>query len=160
MAQTATQEIEGLFFDDALNDHSDDPDVTYQELKGEDLLYAPGNLGDPWLDMLWDYVNATEELVPIRGTRSTFTYDLPFFPYGREHPMEETRDLEDTMSPSRLAASYDVSGNFVVLADAFSGAQGDLIRVQMEAIWLAIGAEASLPAWAAIVGVMWLIFLP
>ncbi len=167
LTYTAGQEIERLFFDDALDDdglpegqgsEADDPDVTYQELGN--LPYAPGVLGDPWLDALWTYVNATAQLVPIRGARSTFTYDLPFFPYGREHPMEETRALQGAPSPSRLAASYDATGNFVMLADSFSGADGDLIRIQMELIWIAIGAQASLPAWPAIAVVLWLIFLP
>lgn len=165
---TAAGEIEGLFFNDSLDDgglpegqgsEDDDPDVTYEELGNEDMLYAPGQLGDPFLDALWDYVNSTTELAPIRGARSTFAYDLPFFPYGKEHPMEEARDLPGTSAPGRLAASYDATGHFVYLADAFSGTQGQLLRVQMEAIWLAIGAQVTLPAWPVILGVLWWIFL-
>lgn len=158
---TAAQEMERLFFDDALDDRSeeDEPDVTYRELGNEDMLYAPGTLGDPFLDQLWDFVNSTTEMVPIRGARARFAYDLPFFPYGRDNPMEVSRELPDTASPGRLAASYDATGNFVVLADAFSGSQGDLLRMQMEAVWLAIGAQVTLPAWPVVAAVLWWIFI-
>jgi hypothetical protein len=165
---TAAGEIEGLFFNDALDDgglpegqasEDDDPDVTYEELSNEDMFYAPGQLGDPFLDALWEFVNSTTALVPIRGSRSSFTYDLPLFPYGKTHPMEEAEDLPGTSAPGGLAASYDASGHFVYLADAFSGTQGDLLRAQIQAIWLALGAQVSLPAWPVILGVLWWIFL-
>ena len=169
LTYTAAQEIERLFFDDSLDDsglpvgqgsEADDPDVAYQELGDEDLIYAPLDLGDPLLIWLWDYVNVTDELVPIRGARSTFTYDLPFFPYGREHPMEETRDLQGTLSPGRLAASYDATGNFVMLSDSFSGERGETLRLAMEAVGLITGAQLTAPAMLGLVGVLWIIFLP
>ena len=162
MAQTAGQEIEGLFFDDALDDsgEADGPDVTYEELGDDDLFYAPGDLGDPLLIFLWGYVNATVDLLPIRGARSTFTYDLPFFPYGREHPMEETRDLQGSPSPGRMAGSYDATGNFVMLSDSFSGEHGENLRLAMEAIGLIVGAELTGPVMVGLVGVLWIIFLP
>ena len=106
------------------------------------MLYTPLDLDNPVLIWLWDYVNLTDDLVPIRGARSTFTYDLPFFPYGREHPMEETRDLLDTPAPSRLAASYDAAGNFVMIGDSFSGQHGQDLRIAMEAIGFDHGRRA------------------
>jgi len=166
---TAGQEIERLFFDDALDDgglpgglgsEADDPDVTYEEIPEEDILYTPLDLDQPVLIWLWDYMNLTDDLVPIRGARSTFTYDLPFFPYGREHPMEETRDLQDTPSPSRLAANYEAAGNFVMLGDSFSGEHGEDLRIAMEAIGFITGFQFSLPNMVALVGVLWIIFLP
>jgi hypothetical protein len=123
------------------------------------MLYAPLDLDNPLLIWLWDYVNLTDALVPIRGARSTFTYDLPFFPYGREHPTEETRELQDTLSPGRLAASYDATGNFVMLADSFSGQHGQDLRLTMEAIGFITGVELSIPNMVALVGVLWIIFL-
>jgi len=162
IGQTAGQEIEGLFFDDALDDsgEADGPDVTYEELGDDDLIYAPLDLGDPILVLLWDFVNVTEDLLPIRGARSTFTYDLPFFPYGREHPMEETRDLQGTPSPGRLAASYEATGNFVMLADSFSGEHGEQLRFAMEAVGLIVGFEVTTPIMIGLVGILWIIFLP
>jgi len=166
---TAGQEIERLFFDDALDDsglpeglgsEADDPDVTYQELGDVDFLYTPLALDDPFLIWLWDYVNVTDDLVPIRGARSTFTYDLPFFQYGREHPMEETRDLQGAPSPSRLAASYDATGNFVMLADSFSGQHGHDLRLAMEALGVIVGVQLTPGYMAALLAVLWLIFLP
>ncbi len=166
--QTSGVEIERLFFDDALDDSGlpegmssepDDPDVTYEEIPEDDMLYQPFVGDDPFVVWLWDYVNLMDALAPIRGARSTFTYDLPLFPYGREHPMEETRDLQDTMSPGRLAASYEATGNFVMLADAFAGQDGQDLRIAMEAIGFIVGAELSIPAMIALVGVLWIIFL-
>jgi len=168
MDQTASREIEGLFFDDALDDSGlpegadsepDDPDVTYEELGDDDLLYAPLDLDNPLLIWLWDYVNLTDDLIPIRGARSTFTYDLPFFPYGREHPMEATRDLQDTPSPSRLAASYEATGHFVMFADSFSGQHGENLRLAMEAIGFIVGVDLSIPNMIALGAVLWIIFL-
>ncbi len=156
---TATQEIEGLFFNGALNDESDDEDVAYEELGDDALQYAPGDLGDPFLAWLWDYVNATDDLLPIRGVRSTFTYDLPSFPYGRESPVEETRDLPDSASPGRLAAHYDATGNFVMLADSFSGQHGQDLRLAMEAAGLIVGAQITAPLMVGLLGVLWMIFL-
>jgi hypothetical protein len=169
LTHTAGQEIERLFFDDALDDSSlpegqgseaDDPDVTYQELGDEDLIYAPPETGDPLLIWLWDYVEMRKGLVPIRGVRSTFTYDLPLFPYGREHPMEETRDLEAAPSPSRLAASYDATGNFVMLSDSFSGQNGEDLRIAMEAFGLIVGVRLTPTYMASLLAVLWIIFLP
>lgn len=167
--QTTGVEIERLFFDDALDDsglpgglgsEADDPDVTYEELGDDDLLYSPLVQDDPILIWLWDYMNLTDSLVPIRGTRSAFTYDLPFFPYGREHPMEETLDLQATPSPSRLAASYEATGHFVMLADSFSGPHGQNLRLAMEAVGFITGFQLSIPNMVALVGVLWIIFLP
>ncbi len=156
---TATQEIEGLFFNDALNDEEDDEDVAYEELGDDDLLYAPGDLGNPFLAWLWDYVNRTDDLFPIRGDRSTFTYNLPAFPYGRESPVEGTRDLPGTPSPGTLAAGYDATGNFVMLADSFSGQHGEDLRVAMEAAGLIVGAQLSAPLMVGLLGVLWIIFI-
>ena len=156
------REIEGLFFDDALDDHSesDDPDVTFVEIPEDQLGYEPEDLGDPLLIWLWGYVDVAPDMNPMRGARSTFTYDMPFFPYGREHPMEETRDLEGTMSPGRLAASYDATGNFVFLGDSFSGPEGENMRLAMEAAGFIVGAQITLPAMITVGGILWLIFLP
>lgn len=150
---TEAQEIEGLFFDGALDDNSeaDDPDVTYEEL-GDEVLeaYRPVQIDNVYLAELWDYVIETDQLLPIRGARSTFAYDLPALPYGSGQAMEGSRALSGT---------YDASGNFVVLSDAFSGTQGELIRMQMEAIWVALGIPASTPAWGPIAEVLYLIFV-
>ena len=156
--QTEGQEIERLFFDDALDDsglpagmgsEADDPDVTYQELGDADLLYAPGHEGDAFLMSLWDYMNGVPDLMPISGARSAFTYDLPFFPYGREHPMEETRDLQGAPSESRLAASYDATGNFVMLTACFSGQYGQDIRIflQNSGLIMGVGITSLLHLW-------------
>jgi hypothetical protein len=162
IGQTAGQEIEGLFFDDALDDsgEADGPDVTYQELGDEDLLYAP-NLEDDLLINLWDnYLNLTDQLIPIRGARSTFSYDLPRFPYGREHPMEGTQVLQDAPSEGRLAATYDATGNFVMLADSFSGARGEALRLALEGAGLIVGAASLGGLTAVLVAGLWIIFLP
>jgi hypothetical protein len=164
---TARQEIERLFFDDALDDsglpdgmssEADDPDVTYEELG--DLDYVPDDHGDPLLIWLWAWVNATNQLFPVRGARSTFTYDLPFFPYGREDPMEATRDLQGAPSGSSLAASYDAVGNFVMLAESFSGAEGEQLRLALEAAHLIAGAELGVGYTVGILVGLWLIYLP
>ena len=167
--QTTGREIERLFFDDALDDsglpegldlRAGRPGRDLQELGDDDLLYAPLDLGDPLLIWLWDYVNLTDDLVPIRGARSTFAYDLPFFPYGREHPMEETRDLQDARSAGRLAASYEATGNFVMIADSFAGQRGQDLRIAMEVIGFIVGVDLAIPTMIALVGVLWIIFLP
>ena len=134
--------------------------MTYEELEDDDLIYAPLDLGDPILILLWDFVNVTDDLLPIRGARSTFTYDLPFFPYGREHPMEATRDLQGTPSPGRLAGSYDATGNFVMLGGSFSGEHGEEIRLMMEAAGLIVGFDVATPIMVGLIGVLWIIFLP
>ena len=167
---SAGQEIERLFFDDALDDsglpegvgaEADDPDVTYEELGDDDLAYdGPLNLSNPFLAWLWDFVNVTEYLVPIRGVRSTFTYDLASFPYGREHPMEQTRDLQGTPSPGRLAASYDATGDFVMLADSFSGPHGQDLRLAMEATGFLVGVRLTPQYMAALLLFLWVIYLP
>ncbi len=153
-AYTARQEIERLFFDDALDDsglpdgmssEADDPDVTYEELGNLD--YVPDDHGDPLLIWLWAWVNATNQLFPVRGARSTFTYDLPFFPEGE-------------LSGSGLDASYDAVGNFVMLAESFSGAEGEQLRLALEAAHLIVGAEISAGAAVGILVGLWLIYLP
>ena len=168
-AQTAGQEIERIFFDDALDDgglpegeaaEADDPDVTYEELGDEELVYAPLDLVSPLLVAIWDAMNVTDTLVPIRGVRSTFTYDLPFFPYGREHPMEQTSPLEAEPAPGRLAASYDASGNFVLLTDSFSGQQAQEFRVLLVAGGFLVAIDLGAPAIGGLMAVLWLIFLP
>ena len=126
----------------------------------DDLAYTPLDMGDPFLIWLWDFFNITENLVPIRGVRSTFTYDLPFFPYGREHPMQETLPLQDAPAEGRLAARYDASGHFVVLTDSFSGDEGEELRLLMEAAHLIVGMRLTAPAIPALLAVLWLIFLP
>ncbi len=162
IAQTAGQEIAGLFFNDALDDSREagGTDVTYEEIPEDDMLYAPVDMDNPLLIFLWDYMNLTDDLLPIRGARSTFTYDLPFFPYGREHPMEGTRDLQGSPSPGRLAGSYDATGNFVMLSDSFSGENGEELRLAMAAVGLIAGVQPTVPAMVGLVGVLWIIFLP
>ena len=161
-ALTEGQEIEGLFFDDALDDHSesDGPDVTFVEIPEHRLGYEPEDLGDPLLIWLYGYMDVAPNLNPMRGVRSTFTYDLPFFPFGREHPTEQTRDLEGTMSEGRLAASYDAAGNFVFLGDSFSGPEGENLRLAMEAAGFIVETQITLPAMITLGGILWLIFLP
>jgi len=153
-AYTARQEIERLFFDDALDDsglpegmssEADDPDVTYEELGNLD--YVPDDHGDPLLIWLWAWVNATNQLFPVRGARSTFTYDLPFFPEGE-------------LSGSGLDASYDAVGNFVMLAESFSGAEGEQLRLALEAAHLIAGAQITAGAAVGILVGLWLIYLP
>ena len=166
--QTEGQEIERLFFDDALDDSGlpggmgsepDDPDVTYQDLGGGEIVYAPWPLGDSFLILLRGFM-AGNGLLPIRGARSAFTYDLPSFPYGREHPTEATQALQGAPSEGRLAASYDATGNFVLLSDSFSGERGETLRLAMEAVGLITGAQLTAPVMAALVLVLWVIFLP
>ena len=98
---------------------------------------------------LWDFMNGVPDLMPISGARSAFTYDLPFFPYGREHPMEETRDLQGAPSESRLAASYDATGNFVMLTACFSGQYGQDIRIflQNSGLIMGVGITSLLHLW-------------
>ncbi len=155
MTLTETEEIEGLFFRDALDDGGpSDSDVTYRELLDDDLDYAPA-LEDPFLIDLWDnYVDLTDDLIPIRGTRSTFTYDLPLYPFGREHP------LEGAVSDGLLAGSYDASGNFVMLADSFSGVRGEAIRIALELAGVIEGTLFMGGASALLVAGLWIIFLP
>ncbi len=163
------QEIERIFFDDALDDNglpegegseSDDPDVTFRELTDEELSYAPGDLGNPVLTALWDYFDATEDLLPIRGVRATFHYDLPRFPYGRIHPLEETEPLQEGAASGRLASGYDANGDFVMLAEAFTGEQGEALRLFMEEAGLVAGFSFSRGALAGLAGILLVIFLP
>jgi hypothetical protein len=168
--QQAGQEIEGLYFDDALDDNvgadSDDPDVTYKELGNEDLPepYAPGEFDEDMIDTLWEIVNTELGVLPVRGARSTFTYNLPAFPYGRDHPMEDSKALPGDAPEGMLAASYDATGNFVMLADAFAGSgiesSGEQVRLALLAYDMLIGTQLSLGALPAILLVMWAIFLP
>lgn len=169
LALTAGQEIERIFFDDALDDsglpaglasEADDPDVTYTEIGDDEMVYAPVDLANPILVFIWDQLDVVEPLVPIRGARATFTYDLPFFPYGREHPMEATRTLQDTPSESRLAARYEATGNFVMLTDSFAGDQAEEWRLIMEIAAGVAGANLAQPLLLGLLGVLWLIFLP
>lgn len=168
MGLTASQEVERIFFDDALDDsglpegatsESDDPDVTYTDIEDNEMLYAPVDQANPVLVFIWDQLDIFEPLVPIRGARATFTYDLPFFPYGRENPFEPST-LEDEPSPGRLAARYEAVGNFVMLTDSFSGEHAEEWRLAMEAAGFIVGANLSQPLLAGLVGVLWLIFLP
>ena len=168
---TRAQEIERLFFDDSLDDtirpeaegeEEDVTDVIYDELGDDDFTYAPGDFGNEFVhDMWWDVFMSDNwvDLAPIRGARSTFAYDLPPFPYGREHPMEATLPLEG--EASKLDASYDASGNFVMLADSFSGEAGEQVRLALEAAGLAVGAELTAGFWATYAfALWWFIFLP
>ncbi len=162
-AHTAQQEIRDLFFKDALDDSGptdDGTDVIYQELVDDDLDYAP-LFDDEILRTLWDeYLDLTSPLIPIRGARCTFTYDVPFFPFGRENPMEETRPLEETPSGGLLAGSYDASGNFVMIADSFSGERGEVVRLMLEAAGLTVGVVAGLPLDVLLGLALWVVFLP
>ena len=155
--QTPGLQIERLFFDDALDDgglpeglgsEGDDPDVTYQELRGGEIVYAPWPLEDSFLTLLRGFM-AGSDLPPIRGARSTFAYDLPRFPYGREHPTEATQVLQGVPSEGRLAASYDATGNFVMLASCYSGAHGQQVRVflQSSGLILGVGITSLLHLW-------------
>jgi hypothetical protein len=168
-AQTRGQEIERIFFDDALDDsglpeaaasEADDPDVTYEEIGDDELIYAPLDLANPLLVVLWDALDLTDPLVPIRGVRSTFAYDLPSFPYGREHPMKQTLPLQDEPSESRLAASLEVTGNFVILTDSFSGGRATEFRLLLEAGGFLVGLDLGSPAILSLMAILWLIFLP
>lgn len=127
-AHSEGEEIERIFFDDALDDkgEDDDPDVTYVEYGDADLLYVPPDLNDPLLIALWDNFDI------IRGVRSGFTYDLPNFPYGREEPFEQTAVLQAGSTGDGVAASYDANGDFVCLIEAFSGDDGEAVRRFME----------------------------
>jgi hypothetical protein len=159
-AQGPRQEIAGLFFDDTLNDHSDaDQDVTYEEFGVGELGYEFDDHGDPLLIVLGGVMTLPGAPTPMGGTGSTFTYDLFPFPYGREHPMEQTQALQSSPSSGRLAANYDASGHFVMLSDSFTGTQGDYLRIAMLGEALIVGQLLAAPAVAAITAVLWLIFV-
>jgi hypothetical protein len=169
-AHDRPQEIERLFFDDALDDRAqpeaegteeDDPDVTYDELGDPDLDYAPGSFGNEVVVLLWDTLMDDDvmNLTPIRGARSIFAYDLPAFPYGRGNPMGPTLPLED--GGSGVAPSYEASGNFVMVADSFSGDTGVQVRIALELAGLAVGAQITSGFWAAYAAALWwFLFLP
>ncbi len=162
--QTAPQEIERLFFDDALDDsgsgEDDEADVTYTELGGDDFDYEPGVAWDSFLRGLWYDLLGGLDLAPIRGVRSSFAYDLPDFPYGREHPMEQTQALPEAPSPGGLAGVYEPSGNFVMLADSFSGDNGERIRLLLGVTNYIAGAELTSTIWAGYVAALWLFLFP
>jgi hypothetical protein len=137
-AHSAGEQIERIFFDDALDDDAPmdeedaDPDITYTEFGEDELIYTPLDMEDTLLTLIWDHFEV------VRGVRSRFAYDLPFFPYGREHPFEETVALQEGATEG-LASAYDANGDFVCLIEAFSGQDGQQVRVFMEAGELTVG---------------------
>jgi hypothetical protein len=56
--------------------------------------------------------------------------------------------------------SYDATGNFVMLADSFSGARGEAIRLAIEGAGLIVGSAAFYPFSILLGAGLWLIFLP
>jgi hypothetical protein len=96
-----------------------------------------------------DLFDMDNSIFPIRANRVTFTYDLPFFPYGREHPMEPTRDLQDDPPEGSLAANYQAEGNFVMLSACFSGAHGQQVRnfLQGSGLIIGVGITSLLHLW-------------
>jgi len=168
-AHTEAEEIERIFFDDALDDDGlpggatsepDDPDVTCVALGDADLGYAPIDHGHPILTVIWDFFNVMERFFPIRGVRATFVYDLPLFPYGREHPFEQTLPLQAEPTDSRFAASYDAVGNFILLTDSFAGDSGQQVKNLLEGTGFLVGLTVGSPALAALIGLLYLLYLP
>jgi len=168
-ANTEAEEIERIFFDDALDDdglpggmasEADDPDVTYTELGDADILYAPIDHGHPLLTVIWDFFNVMERYLPIRGVRTTFEYNLPSFPYGREHPFEQTLPLQDEPTDSRFAASYDAVGNFILLSDSFAGESGQQVKNLLEGTGFLAGLTFGSPALGGLIVLLLLLYLP
>jgi hypothetical protein len=172
-ADSPAREIEGVFFNDSLDDRalpaaesdgseSDDPDVNFVELGDADIAYTHGAFGNEIVAVMWDTVLMGDtglNLAEIRGARSIFAYDLPLFPYGREHPLEATLPLVG--GGGELDASYDATGNFVMIGDALSGTNGQLVRLLLEASGLIIGVEAGAPAWVVgVIALYYFLFLP
>jgi len=168
-AHTEAEEIERIFFDDALDDdglpggqasEADDPDVTYVALGDADIGYAPVDHGHPLLTVIWDFFNVMERFFPIRGVRATFVYDLPLFPYGREHPFEQTLPLLEEPTGNRFAASYDATGNFILLTDSFAGDSGQRVKNLLEGTGFLVGLTFGSPALAGLIALLFMLYLP
>jgi hypothetical protein len=75
-------------------------------------------------DIMIALLNMGGDVLPINADRVSFTYDLPYFPYGREHPLKTTHKTgppfwgadQDPLGPYPL---FTAKGDFVTIAEAF-----------------------------------------
>ena len=140
------EEAEWLFFDDTLDDgpdavETDDPDVTHHHFTHEELPYdVPETVSLAW-QMVFQALSSYD-INYIHGNQVFFDYDLLGFPFHRYPWLPD-----DTVSPgftSELAPDYALHGDFVVLADPFSGNTGLIASLA----WLAEAGIAEVPTAA------------
>jgi len=130
-AAEAADQMESMYFEGSLNDEEDDDDVGFYEMGEGDFVYEPPDLGVPFWDAALDMFDGDNNIFPIKANRVTFTYNLPFFPYGREDPMEDTVTTGglwgDGIDPDPLGPYPLVTakGDFVYVAEVFDQGGGD-----------------------------------
>lgn len=129
----AAGQIGAIFFEGSLEDsESSDEDVGYYPLSGGsggDFEYTIPEFSHEYWNAMLSLFNQGGEILPVAANRATFTYDLPFFPYGKTHPMRETEntgpfwgDLEDPLGSWPL---FTVKGDLVFINEAFYGDGGE-----------------------------------
>jgi len=116
------EEVTDLFFEGTLDDPiKTDVDTAYHEFtpgEGGIFNYTPPALDSLFWDIIVAYFDPGSNLFPIRAHRTTFTYDLPFFPYKEiDAPRSWAQDT-DPLGPYDL---YTAKGDFVMVSDSFSG---------------------------------------
>jgi len=128
-------QVQELFFAGTIDDDDRADDVMYREMRrggligGGDFRYDPPVFEVGFWDAMIYLLSMGTEVLPVRANRVSFTYDLPYFPYGREHPLQATQKTgppfwgadDDPLGPYPL---FTAKGDFVVIAESFYGGGG------------------------------------
>ena len=115
--------VDNLFFEGSLGDADDaDVDTGYYEFAPGDadvFDYDPPPMDSIFWDVIVSYFDPHANLLPIRGNRVTFHYDLPYFPYKeRQDNTPWGQDEDPLLGPY---PKYTAKGDYVVLTDTFAG---------------------------------------
>jgi hypothetical protein len=151
----AADEVANLFFKGTLDDpDKTDVDTGYHEFEpgeGGIFNYTPPPLDSPFWTVITTYFDPSGNLFPIRAHRTTFTYDLPFFPYKEiDAPRSWAQDT-DPLGPYDL---YTAKGDFVMVNDSFSGDTDNFLGLLG-----ATGIIFNVPGYLLSISISLLIFL-
>ena len=153
-----------IFFAGTLDDDDHSDDVMYYQMQGGliggDFRYEPPTFEVGFWDAMIFLLSLGTEILPVHANRVSFTYDLPYFPYGREHPLEPTMRTgapfwgadSDPLGPYPL---FTAKGDFVYIAEAFYGDGGEAFMDVLESY----GLVRRIPVTVIDVGLSVLIFL-
>ena len=162
--EEAVWQLRKIFFEGSLDDtDTDDEDVGYYPLEsgeGGDFTYTPPSFPiEFWNAMLDLLIEEGNDILPISANRATFTYNIPLFPYGREHPLRDEVDtaplwgeLEDPLGTWPM---FTAKGDLVYLNEAFYGEGGQAFMDML----IAYGIILDIPEETVELGIAILVFL-
>ena len=144
-ATDVANQLQQIHFAGALDDDDGTSDVRYYQMRsrywGADYQYAPPSFGSPFWDVMSFLLNNEGSILPMHVNRVAFSYDIPYFPYGRLHPLENTRrDDPAFWDPSGdddpIGGPYPLftaKGDFAAVCESFYGDGGENFLNMLEA---------------------------